>query len=403
MSATNIAIIREEKVPKDTRTPLTPVQAKYLKNTYPNLNVFCQSSSIRCFSDDAYRQEGIEVVSDVSYCDILMGIKEVNIRSLILGKTYLFFSHTIKEQPYNQKLLKQIIDKKIRLIDYECLTDDKGIRVIAFGRWAGIVGAYNALWTYGEKYGTYAIKRAFECNDLAELFGELQKVQLPPIKILITGDGRVSKGCLEVFEALGIKKVDPEQYLFQQLEEPVYTQIDVDVYTKRKDKEVFEFEHFFQNPQLYNSNFKTFSKTTDMLIMASYWNHKAPRLFEINEVRDESFKIRVIADITCDINGSVPTTIRSTTIENPVYDYHLKNLLELEGFSAENQLSVMAIDNLPNELPRDASISFGDQLIEFVIPKLLDGYDQEIIKNATIAAEGTLTKKYKYLSEYVAG
>lgn len=402
MSTTNIAILKEEKVPKDTRTPLTPKQAKYLKNTYPNLNVFCQSSSMRCFSDDAYRQEGIEVVSDVSHCDILMGIKEVNIRSLILDKTYLFFSHTIKEQPYNQKLLKQIIDKKIRLIDYECLTDDEGIRVIAFGRWAGIVGAYNALWTYGEKYGTYAIKRAFECNDLAELFGELQKVQLPPIKILITGNGRVSQGGLEILKAARIKRVDPEQYLFQQMEEPVYTQIDVDVYTKRKDKEPFAFDHFFKNPNLYNSNFKTFSKTTDMLIMGSYWNHKAPRLFEIEEVKEDWFKIRVIADITCDINGSVPTTIRSTTIENPVYDYHLKNLLELESFSDENQLSVMAIDNLPNELPRDASISFGDQLIEFVIPKLLDGYDQEIIKNATITAEGTLKEKYKYLSDYVA-
>lgn len=353
MSTTNTAIIREEKMPKDSRTPLTSLQAKFLKDTYPDVNVYCQGSSIRCFSDDAYHEEGIEVVNDVSHCDIFLGVKEVNIQSLISGKTYLFFSHTIKKQHYNQKLLMQIIEKKIRLIDYESLTNERGIRVIAFGRWAGIVGAYNALWTYGEKYGTYTLKRAFECADLAELFAELQKVQLPPIKILITGNGRVSKGSLEILEAVGVKKIDPEQYIFQQLEEPVYTQIDVDVYTKRKDKEAFSFEHFFQNPQLYRSNFKTFAKTTDLLIMGSYWNPKAPRLFEIDEAKEDWFKIRVIADLTCDINGSIPATIRSTTIENPVYDYHLK------------------------------------------------GYDKDIIKNATIATDGNLTEKYQYLSDYV--
>ena len=401
MSSINIALIREEKVPHDTRTPITPRQARQIKETYPSINIFCQSSDIRCYSDDEYRNEGIELVKDVSHCDILLGVKEVKIESLIPGKTYLFFSHTIKKQPYNQELLKAIIDKKIRLIDYECLTNENGIRIIAFGRWAGIVGAYNALWTYGKKYSSYSIKRAFECNDLAELFAELKKVDLPPIKLLITGNGRVSKGGLEVLEAAGIKKVDPEQYLFQQVDEPVYTQIDVDVYTKRKDKKAFAFGHFFKNPDQYKSNFKTFTKATDVLIMAAYWNPAAPQLFDFESVKDASFKIRVIADITCDINGSVPTTIRSTAIEDPVYDYDLQNFMELEAFSDDEQLSVMAIDNLPNELPRDASESFGDQLIEFVLPDLLVGFDREIIKNATITADGDLTQKFEYLRDYL--
>ncbi len=403
MSSINIALICEEKVPQDTRTPITPKQARGIKETYPSVNIFCQSSNIRCYSDEEYRNEDIEIVTDVSHCDILLGVKEVKIDSLISGKTYLFFSHTIKKQPYNRQLLKNIVEKKIRFIDYESLTDEKGIRVIAFGRWAGIVGTYNALWTYGNKYGSYSIKRAFKCKGLMELFAELKKVDLPPIKMLITGNGRVSGGGLEIFKAADIKKVDPEQYLFQQFDEPVYTQIDVDVYTKRKDKEGFSFDHFFKNPEQYKSNFKTFAKTTDILIMAAFWNPNAPQLFDLESVKDESFKIRVIADISCDINGSVPTTIRPTTIEDPVYDYDLQNLMELEAFSNEKQLSVMAIDNLPNELPRDASESFGEQLIKFVLPELLKDGDQPIIKNATIAEDGDLTEKFDYLRDYLIG
>lgn len=403
MSTTNIAIIKEEKIPQDTRTPLTPKQAMQIKKAYKSVNIFCQSSDIRCYTDDEYRTEGIEVIEDVSHCDILLGVKEVKIELLIPGKTYFFFSHTIKKQPYNQKLLKDIVRKKISLVDYECLTDEKGIRIIAFGRWAGIVGAYNALWSYGKKYGAFSIKRAFECKDVNELFAELKKVELPPIKMLITGNGRVSKGGLEVFDAIGFKKVDPEQYLFQQFSEPVYTQIDVNVYTKRKDKQPFSFEHFFRYPGHYKSNFKTFAKTTDILIMGAYWNPNAPRLFEMEEVKDPSFKIRVIADITCDINGSVPTTIRSTTIEDPVYDFDLQKFTELKAFSDDKQLSIMAIDNLPNELPRDASESFGNQLIEFVLLELLKDGDQAIIKNATIAEEGDLTQKFEYLRDYLNG
>lgn len=403
MSTTNIAIIREEKIPQDTRTPSTPKQARQINEAYQSVNVYCQSSNIRCYTDKEYQNEGIEIIEDVSHCDILLGVKEVKIELLIPEKTYFFFSHTIKKQPYNQKLLREIVKKKISLVDYECLTDGNGIRVIAFGRWAGIVGTYNALWTYGKKYGAFSIKRAFECKDLNELFAELKKVELPPIKMLITGNGRVSKGGLEVLDAAGFKKVDPEQYLFQQFSEPVYTQIDVNVYTKRKDKQPFSFEHFFKHPVQYKSNFKTFAKTTDILIMGAYWNPNAPRLFEMEEAKDPSFKIRVIADITCDINGSVPTTIRSTTIEDPVYDYDLQKFTELRAFSDDKQLSIMAIDNLPNELPRDASESFGNQLIEFVLPELLKDGEQAIIKNATIAEEGDLTQKFEYLRNYLNG
>ena len=403
MTTIKIGIIREEKVPHDTRTPISPNQAKEIVEKYPGIKIFCQSSDVRCYSDDEYLSKGIDVVDDVSNCDILFGVKEVLIDSLIPEKTYLFFSHTIKKQPYNQKLLKSIIDNKIRLIDYECLADANGIRVIAFGRWAGIVGTYNAFWTYGKKYNAFNIKRAFECSDLNQLFEELNNISLPPIKMLITGNGRVARGGLEVLETAGIKRVDPEQYLFQQFEEPVYTQIDVDVYTKRKDRQIFSFEHFFKNPGEYKSNFKTFYKTTDVLIMASFWDPRAPRLFEKEDALDDAFKIRVIADITCDINGSIPTTVRPTTINDPVYDIELNSFNEKPPFSRKDYLSVMSIDNLPNELAREASVSFGDQLLEFVLPELIGGYDRPIIKNAMITENGNLLEKFEYLRDYLEG
>ena len=403
MATMKIGIIREEKIPQDTRTPITPKQARQILENYPSVEIYCQSSDIRCYRDDEYKAESIKIVEDISHCDILLGVKEVRINNLIHDKTYLMFSHTIKKQPYNRQLLKSIIDKKIRLIDYECLVNEHGIRVIAFGRWAGIVGAYNAFWTYGVKYDAYFMKRAHQCHDLNELFSELEKLNLPPIKILITGNGRVSKGGLEVLDAAGIKRVDPEQYLFQQFGEPVYTQIDVDVYTKRKDGEAFSFDHFFKNPGQYKSNFKTFYKTTDVLIMASYWDPKAPRLFELEDTKNDAFKIRVIADITCDIDGSVPTTTKPTTIDDPVYDIDLSNFSEKAPFSHEDHLSVMSIDNLPNELPRDASAAFGEQMMEFVLPDLLKSYEQPIIKNATITADGGLTEKFEYLRDYLEG
>jgi saccharopine dehydrogenase (NAD+, L-lysine-forming) len=398
---TTVAVIREEKIPQDTRTPITPRQANLIQKKYPDVQIICQSSKIRCYTDDEYRKQGIKIADNVDQADIFLGVKEVNIASLIPNKTYLFFSHTIKKQPYNQPLLKAIIEKNIRLIDYECLVNENGFRVIAFGRWAGIVGAYNAFWTYGKKYDSFSIKRAHRCKDLDELFDQLKIISLPPIKILVTGNGRVAKGSLEILEALMIRKVDPEQFLFQQFDEPVFTQIDVDVYTKRKDGQSFSFEHFFKKPEMYKSNFKTFYKTTDVLIMAAYWDPKAPRLFEPVDTKDADFKIRVIADITCDIHGSVPTTIKPTTIEDPVYDFNLMEFKALPPFSDKSQLSVMSIDNLPNELPRDASESFGEQLMNDVLPDFFKGFDKGVIKGATIAENGDLTEKYEYLRNYL--
>ncbi|HBH22512.1 MAG TPA: alanine dehydrogenase [Cytophagales bacterium] len=403
MSALNVGVIREDKLPVDARTPLTPDQIAFLKEQYPNINVKVQSSSVRCFGDEEYKKLRIDVVEDLSDCDVLFGVKEVPIDLLLPEKAYFFFSHTIKKQPSNQRLLKSILDKKITLIDYETLTNENGLRIIAFGRWAGIVGAYNALWTFGKKYNLFNLKRAHECKDYEELVNELKKVDLPPVKIVLTGNGRVAKGALEILNKIELKRVEPIPFIFQIFDQPVYTQIDVDVYTHRKDGEKFNFEHFFAHPDMYAGNFWPFAKKADILISAAFWDPRSPRLFELEQVKDPAFNIRTIADITCDIDGSIPTTRKATTIQEPVFDVDIKSLKELPAFSDKDNLSEMAVDNLPSELPRDASFDFGKQLIENVLPSLFGQAPEDVLERATIAKSGHLTERYAYLESYASG
>jgi len=402
MQKTKIAIIREGKNPPDTRTPITPKQAAFINAEFPSLEIICQESPERCFSNEEYKNAGIKVLNDISDCAILMGVKEVPPDQLIRDKTYFMFSHTIKKQPYNRSLLQNILQKNIRLVDYECLKDIKGNRIIAFGRWAGIVGAYNALWTYGKKYNLFDIKRAYQCHNREALIKELESVRLPSIKILVTGNGRVARGSLEVMSALGIQQVEPAPFFYQTFQQPVYTQLDVDTYYRHKRNHPFDFRHFFNHPAEYESAFSPFTKVTDILINAVYWNSAAPRLFEINDMRHSDFRIQVIADITCDINGSIPVTVRSTTIEDPVFDFDVSAGIETPFHRGQN-ISVMAIDNLPNELPRDASEDFGNQLIRNIIPSLAENAKDDIIDRATITENGHLTSTYSYLDEYVKG
>ncbi len=402
MKIKKIGVIREGKQPTDSRTPLTPDHMAILKKQYPSVTWVVQKSNDRCFSDDEYQSQGIEVVESVDDCDVLFGVKEVPISELISGKVYFFFSHTIKKQSYNRTLLQEILQRNIQLIDYECLKDEKNIRIIAFGRWAGIVGAYNAIWTFGKKYDLFHLKRAHECKDLEELLNELKKSILPPEKIIVTGTGRVALGVLEILNALEIKQVEPAPFFYQTFEKPVFTQVDVNTYYRHKKGHPFHFDHFFKHPEQYISDFLPFTHQADMLINAIYWDPKAPKLFELDDMKDEDFKIRVIADITCDIDGSVPSTIRAATIKDPVYDFDPNTRKELPPFSKDG-ISVMAIDTLPNELPRESSADFGRQLMENVLPSLLNTDSKGVIGRATITEKGKLTKKFSYLQDYVDG
>ena len=402
MKNIKIGIIKEGKIPVDHRVALTPDHCRILLQKYSGLEIKVEPSDIRCFEDDEYVAAGAQLSSELEDCDVLFGVKEVPIDKLISNKKYLFFSHTIKKQAYNQSLLKAVVDRKIQLIDYECLRNETG-RVVAFGRWAGIVGAYNAMWTYGQKYGAFSIRRANECFDKEELWSELPKIKLPNIKIAITGAGRVAQGAIEVLEALGIRKVSKDEYLNQQFDSAVYCQLNVCDYTERIDGEKFEAKIFFKNPEGHRSSFLPCTKVSDMFIAAAYWDPNAPVLFTKEETQADDFSIKVIADITCDIEGSVPTTIDATTIADPVFDFDLSSWTRKEAFSLRDGLSVMSVDNLPCELPRDASVSFGDQLLKYVADELLVA-EGPIVKGASITLlDGSLNEPYHYLKDYLAG
>jgi len=398
-----IGIIREGKVSVDRRVPFTPNQVKMIKHRYPQVEIFVQSSESRCYSDKEYAESGVEVVEQVDHCDILFGVKEVPIADLIEQKTYFFFSHTIKEQAYNRLLLKAILEKKIRLIDYETITDQTGRRVVAFGRYAGIVGAYNAIYTYGNRYNLFNIRRAYECFDLNDLKTEFQKVSLPPIKIALTGGGRVAKGAMEVLMGMKIRHVSPAQYLKEWFQEPVFTQLNSRNYHFHKAGNDFSRSEFFKNPENYRADFLKYACVTDLLIAATYWDPNAAVLFTRHDMLKNDFSIKVIADITCDIEGSIPSTKKASTIQDPVYDYNPSDDVIAPAFSDEANVSVMAIDNLPGELPRNASVDFGRDLYNYVIPALLEQDNDQVIDDATIAKDGKLTPRFSYLRYYVEG
>lgn len=395
-----IGLIREGKIPPDKRVAFTPLQSEEIQQRFPGVKIICQKSDVRSFKDEEYRELDIEVTSDVSQCDILMGIKEVPIPHLIGDKTYLFFSHTLKKQPYNKKLLQEILKKNITLIDYEALKDRHGNRLVAFGRYAGIVGAYNALWTYGTRFKLYDIRRAYMCYDVNDLKRELRKIKLPPIKIILTGAGRVGRGSMETLDSAGIRKVNAYDFLNTTFDEPVYVQLSSADYHTRREGGHFNRDEFHKNPERYDSRFKVFAQAADILIAGAYWNPKAPVLFTPRDMQEPEFKIKVIADVTCDINGSIPSTKKASTIVDPLYDYDPKGDAAKPPLSDDSFVTVMAIDNLPCELPRSASEEFGRDLIDRILPVLVGEDKEGVIERAIITRRGKLTDHFMYLHDY---
>jgi saccharopine dehydrogenase (NAD+, L-lysine-forming) len=401
MNSLKIGLLREGKNPPDKRVAFTPLQAVEIEQRFPHVRIICQQSPIRCFPDLEYTNAGIAVAPSVSDCDILMGIKEVQIPDLIASKKYLFFTHTIKKQPYNRKLLQAILQKKICAIDYEALKDHQGNRLVAFGRFAGIIGAYNGLWTYGKRYGAYTLRRAHECFDINDLKLEIRKIKLPAIKIILTGAGRVAKGAMETLDTAGIRKVSPADFLEQHFEKPVYVQLSSADYHLAKNGSPFNREEFHLSPERYLSTFTRYTKTADVLMAGAYWNPKAPRLFTREDMLSTDFNVKIVTDITCDINGSVPSTKQASTILYPVYDYNPASDRVEKPFHDPAFITVMAIDNLPCELPRSASDEFGRDLIDRILQPLLGQDPEQIIKRATVTERGLLTPGFSYLQDYV--
>lgn len=397
-----IGIIKERKNPPDRRVVLTPKECKRLIRKFPQLTINVESSNNRFFTDDDYKNEGINIVDDVSDCDVLLGVKEVPVDYLIPNKKYFFFSHTIKKQPYNRKLLQAILAKNIELFDHEVIINEKGQRLVAFGRYAGIVGAYNGFRTYGLKNNLFQLPKAEELHDQLMLIHELQKLKLPPIKIVLTGKGRVGNGAKEMLKGMGLKKVNVDSFLNKQFPEPVYTQIDVLDYNKRIDGKVTDNSDFFQNPTAYESNFMRFAKVADMYIAGHFYGVGAPYIITREDAKSKDFKIKVIADISCDVGGPVASTIRSSTIENPIYGYNPKTEKEVD-YKHKNAIAVMAVDNLPCELPKDASEGFGESFAKYVIPAFFNNDKDGVLARAKMTSQGSLTTKFNYLQDFVDG
>ena len=399
-----VGILREGKTPPDKRVPLTPEQCVEVQKKFPHVQIIVQPSNVRSFTDEEYTNLGIQVKEDVSDCAILLGVKEVRIEDFITGKTYLFFSHTIKKQSYNRQLLQTVLAKNIQLVDYEVLTNKEGFRIIGFGRFAGLVGAYSGLRAFGLRNKFFELKPAYLCNDMTEMLSQLDSIKLPPIKIAVTGDGRVAGGVLEILEHMKIKRVSPKAFLKgPELNQPVFAQLLPGDYVRRKDGEDFDLMHFFNHPEMYENAFLPFSEVTDILIAAAFWDPKAPLLFTAEDMKFPAFRIRVISDITCDIEGSIPSTKRAASIDDPFYDYNPKTE-ELEpAFSSIKNVTVQAVDNLPCELPKDASFDFGRNLIDKVFPSLFGEDTDGIIERASITKNGKLTERFSYLQDFAEG
>jgi len=397
-----IGILRETRNPPDRRVPFAPSQIVALEDVYPLIQFFVQPSDFRCYSDSDYEYLEIPLKEDLRDCDILIGIKEVDRRTLIPGKTYMFFAHVAKKQIYNQDMFREMAEKKITLIDYEFLTSEKGERVVAFGRFAGIVGAYNALRARGINTNRFRLKPASHCHDLDEMWAGLRLIDLKPgLKILITGTGRVAGGALETLNNCNIVRVSPEEFLTREFEIPVVCVIGPEFYTCHRSGRKFVFSHFAEHPEDYESAFMPYTKVTDILITGHYWDPRSPRLFTKDDMKQPEFRISVIADISCDIGGPVPSTLRPSTASDPFYDYnpHLED--EEPPFSRPGNITVMAVDNLPGELPRPASYDFGKQLMHNVMHDLFTDPDSTLIGRATILKEGQLTRAFSYLSGYL--
>ena len=397
-----IGVVREGKTPPDQRVPLTPAQCAELKRSYPDVELVVESSEVRRITDDEYRAEGIDVVKDLSGCDVLLGVKEVPLDELIPDTTYLFFSHTYKLQPYNAKLLRTIVDKRIRLIDYELIKRANGRRVIGFGRWAGIVGAYNGLRAWGMRHGTFALPRAIDCADMKDMVSHAKAIDLPShMKIVLTGGGRVGMGAHELLTSLGLREVHADAFLKEDFNEAVFTRLDVDKYNARTDGQPFDMEGFMADATGYKSKFMPYAEVADMYIAGHYWAEGSPFLFTREDMKAASWNVKVVADVSCDIDGPVACTLRPSTIADPLYGYNPTTESEC-AMDDPSGVTVMAVDNLPCELPRDASHGFGKEMMAHVIPLLVGGDRDNMLTNATeTTLEGALAPKFAYLQDYI--
>lgn len=395
-------IIKERKNPPDRRVVFSPEELIQLKKQFPTAEIHVESSNIRIYSDEQYAQLGINVSNDLSNCDVLFGVKEVPVDALIPNKKYFFFSHTIKKQPYNRKLLQALLEKNIDFYDHETIVDANFNRLIGFGRYAGIVGTYNAFRAFGIKFGLFTIPKAETLSGKEDLVAKLKRQVLPPIKIVLTGCGKVGNGAKEILDAMKIKEVAVENFLSKKYSEPVYVQIDVLDYNKRKDGKIVGKNDFYTNPTEYDSDFEKFTKVADIYIAGHFYGNDAPYILTQEMLKANDCNIKVVADISCDVNGPIACTLKAATIAEPIFGYLPSEHKEVDIFHPA-AIVVMSVDNLPCELPKDASDGFGEMFMKHVIPAFFNNDKDGILERAKMTENGKLTQRFQYLQDFVDG
>lgn len=394
-------IIKERKNPPDRRVVFSPNEIKTIQEQFPVVSFKVEPSDIRVFSDAEYQNLGIEVTDDLSDCEVLFGVKEVPVEALIPNKKYFFFSHTIKKQPYNQKLLQAVLEKKIELYDHETIVDAANKRLIGFGRYAGIVGAYNAIRAFGIKFELFKMPKASALKGRDALVQQVKRQIIPPIKIVVTGTGKVGSGVKEMLLAMKIKEVSVENFLTKKFTQPVFTQIDVLEYNKRMDGQKLDTKDFYKNPSEYESDFERFTKVADIYISGHFHANAAPQILSQKMLQANDCAIKIVADVSCDVNGPIACTLRASTIEDPLYGYLPSENKEVDVFHPA-AIVVMAVDNLPCELPKDASEGFGEMFTQHVIPSFFNNDADGILARAKMTENGVLTERFSYLQDYVA-
>ena len=394
-------IIKERKKPPDRRVVFSPNEIKTIQEQFPVVSFKVEPSDIRIFSDAEYQNLGIEVTDDLSDCEVLFGVKEVPVEALIPNKKYFFFSHTIKKQPYNQKLLQAVLEKNIELYDHETIVDAANKRLIGFGRYAGIVGAYNAIRAFGIKFELFKMPKASALKGRDALVQQVKRQIIPPIKIVVTGTGKVGSGVKEMLLAMKIKEVSVENFLTKNFTQPVFTQIDVLEYNKRMDGQKFDTKDFYKNPSEYESDFERFTKVADIYISGHFHANAAPQILSQKMLQANDCAIKIVADVSCDVNGPIACTLRASTIEDPLYGYLPSENKEVDVFHPA-AIVVMAVDNLPCELPKDASQGLGEMFSQHVIPAFFNNDADGILARAKMTENGVLTERFNYLHDYVA-
>lgn len=431
-----IGLRHEDKYVMERRAPLTPKHVERLIKT-KKLDFVVQTSEKRVFTDEEYIKAGAIIARDLKQCSVIFGVKEMPESFFEEDKTYIFFSHVIKGQAYNMPMLRKMMQLKCNLIDYERVMDEQGKRLIFFGRYAGLAGMINSLWSLGLRlkdagYKTpfAQIKQAHHYNSLAEVREAISAVgqeiaekgmpeELRPFTVAFTGYGNVSQGAQEILGLLPVKEISPEKLLYLKRRSKLPDNLIYKIIFKEEhlvepiDKNTeFDLHEYYASPEKFKSSFEKYIPHIDMLINCIYWDSRYPRLVT-KDYLEKAFtegtpKLKVIGDISCDVNGSVECTEKGTEIEDPVFVYHPDTRSHTMGHKGDGIL-VMAVDILPSELPRDSSAGFADVLINYVKAIADCDFNEDFltldlpnaIRSALILHRGELTPHFKYLEEHL--